>query len=73
MEGKCSFCGVFSATQEIYGKPCCGFCKTQIEMYDQFAKLQFDIYSGFKRLDSGYFETAKQRIEEAIKKEDKND
>lgn len=47
----CSHCRIFPAIEELHGKPLCGFCKTQIEMSEQFAKLQSDIYSGFKRLE----------------------
>lgn len=47
----CSHCRTFPAIEEFHGKPVCGFCKTQIEMSEQFAKLKFEISSGFKRLE----------------------
>lgn len=47
----CSYCRTFHAIQEVHGKPCCGFCKMQIEMSEKFAKLQSEISFGFKRLE----------------------
>lgn len=47
----CSFCNTFQATQEISGKPVCGFCKTQIDMNNQLSKLRQEIDTGFKILE----------------------
>ena len=47
----CGYCRTFSAIREVHGKPCCGFCKMQIEMSENFAKLQSEISTGFRRLE----------------------
>ena len=47
----CAFCNAYPAELEVNGKPCCGFCKMQLEMSERFAKLQQEISSGFRRLE----------------------
>lgn len=47
----CDFCKTFPATQEIQGKPCCGFCKMSLDLAKQFSDLQSEISSGFKRIE----------------------
>lgn len=47
----CGYCRIFPAIHEVYGKPCCGSCKMQIEMSENLAKLHSDISAGFRKME----------------------